>query len=182
MYFWFQLLRSYLFTRSPAGDPIYRSKVLEELWPFGYSSIGELTFESAAYVARYCMKKITGDPADDHYAFIDPASGETIWRVPEFNKMSLKPGIGASWLEKFKTDVFPHDHVIINGKPVGVPRYYEKLYERIDDCGLFTLETKIKPARMKKAQLSVDDNTPSRLKAKKEVAQANLLRLKRKLV
>ena len=33
-----------------SGSPLYRSDILERLWPFGYSSIGDVTFESAAYV------------------------------------------------------------------------------------------------------------------------------------
>lgn len=49
--------------------PLYRSKILEELWPFGHSSVGSVTFESAAYVARYIMKKVTGEAAELHYTF-----------------------------------------------------------------------------------------------------------------
>ena len=54
-----------LFSRTPSGSLIYRSKILESLWPHGYSSVGNFYFKSAAYVARYVMKKITGDPAGD---------------------------------------------------------------------------------------------------------------------
>ncbi|AXH74125.1 MAG: replication initiator protein [Microviridae sp.] len=52
--------------------PLFRSAELEELWPFGFSSIGSVTFESAAYVARYIMKKITGEAAEKHYTFRRP--------------------------------------------------------------------------------------------------------------
>lgn len=176
--------------RTPAGANIYRSKILEELWPFGYSSIGELTFESAAYVARYCMKKITGDAADLHYEHVDPETGEVFWRTPEFNKMSLRPGIGASWFEKYKTDVFPHDHIIIRGKECSVPRYYGKIYERntmssyvnaAGDVVEFSQLSEIKDRRVDKALLAVDDNTPERLAVKEQVALANLKKLQRKL-
>lgn len=51
------------------GQKLYRSKELEQLWPFGHSSVGSVTFESAAYVARYIMKKITGEAAEQHYTF-----------------------------------------------------------------------------------------------------------------
>ena len=47
--------------RTPVGSLLYRSAFLESLWPYGYSSVGELTFESAAYTARYIMKKQFGD-------------------------------------------------------------------------------------------------------------------------
>lgn len=36
---------------------LYVSPSLQRLWPFGYSSVGDVTFESAAYVARYSLKK-----------------------------------------------------------------------------------------------------------------------------
>lgn len=48
---------------------LYRSKKLEKLWDKGHSSVGTVTFESAAYVARYIMKKVTGDAAKNHYTF-----------------------------------------------------------------------------------------------------------------
>jgi len=187
--------------RTPSGAAIYRSKILEQLWPFGFSSVGELTYESAAYVARYVMKKMTGDAADTHYEYVDPSTGDRFWRQPEFNKMSLKPGIGASWFEKYKASVFPHDNVIVNGKPVSVPRYYDKLLERsestvfsvpvtlsngaiisYEDVTLSDALVEIKDKRMEKAQLSVDDNTPLRLKSKEQVAIASLERLRRKLL
>ena len=41
------------------GDILYRSPLLETLWDKGSSEIGSVTFESAAYVARYSLKKIT---------------------------------------------------------------------------------------------------------------------------
>ena len=54
-------------SKSPGGSKIYRSDILEDLWPFGFSSIGEVNFQSAAYVARYIMKKVTGKSAAKYY-------------------------------------------------------------------------------------------------------------------
>jgi len=180
------------FARTASKSIIYRSKILEELWPYGFSSIGNFNYQSAAYVARYCLKKIVGNGGydkhnnyihpDDHYAVVDPLTGEILyWKTPEFNKMSRRPGIGGTWFDKFETDVFPHDHVIVNSKPVSVPRYYDTLFTRRSTDNLVDMETVIKPARLKKAILSLDDNTPERLLVKEQVAKANLLRLKRKL-
>ena len=113
--------------KAPSGSILYRSAILEELWPFGFSSIGDLTFESAAYVARYCMKKITGHRADEHYRRVDE-DGVITQLVPEFNKMSLKPGIGALWLDRYTSDVYPSDEVIVRGKSCKPPRYYDKRF------------------------------------------------------
>ncbi len=101
---------------SDAGSKLFRSADLEKLWTFGYSWIGELTFESAAYVARYSLKKVHGRRAVSHYR----------GRVPEYMSPSRRPGLGSKWFEKFKSDVFPRDRVVIRGgvqcKP---PKYYD---------------------------------------------------------
>ena len=93
------------------GDfPVWRSPVLESLWTHGRTEIGSVTFESSAYVARYITKKVTGDAAAAHYRSVDSRTGEYIDRDPEYSTMSLRPGIGAGWYEKFKGDVYPSDH------------------------------------------------------------------------
>ena len=166
-----------LVNHSPAGSPIYRSAVLESLWTFGFSSVGEVTFESAAYVARYIMKKITGSQSDAHYRDVDLSSGEIITRCKEFNRMSLKPGIGAKWFEKFNTDVFPHDRVIINGSKSKPPRYYDKLYSRMNPIGFEDIQYFRELAAIPHSA----DNTPERLRVKSVVAQARLAQLKRSL-
>lgn len=167
------------FKRSDSGSIIYRSPSLEKLWTFGFSSVGAFDFKSAAYVARYCMKKVNGELADQYYETIDPITGEVFWKVPEFNRCSLKPGIGATWFDKYTSDVFPHDRVIVNGKECGVPRYYDNLYERSGFDGCYELNVNIKPRRLEK--INLDDNTPDRLLVKEQVALANLSKLKRKI-
>ena len=58
------------FKRSASGDKLYTSKLLESLWPYGISSVGDVTFQSAAYIARYCVAKRTGDAAKSWYACV----------------------------------------------------------------------------------------------------------------
>lgn len=45
------------------GSPLYISESLDSLWEFGFATIGDVTFESAAYVARYITKKVNGELA-----------------------------------------------------------------------------------------------------------------------
>jgi hypothetical protein len=128
------------FKRSASGDKLYTSKLLESLWPYGISSVGDVTFQSAAYIARYCVAKRTGDAAKSWYAcdeFVDEHGEVRNSVTPEFNRMSLKPGIGSRWLEKFKTDVYPRDYVVVNGVKVKPPKYYDVLFER-EDPGTFS--------------------------------------------
>ena len=114
------------------GNDLYISDHLQELWPFGFSTIGEVTFESAAYCARYIMKKITGDGAEEHYQWIDTETGEVHQLKPEYTTMSRNGGIGKEWMEKFKSDVYPTDEIIIRGRRMKPPRFYDSMYEHTD--------------------------------------------------
>ena len=171
--------------RTPSGSIIYRSSELESLWEHGYSSIGDVTFESAAYVARYIMSKQNGDninpktgkPYKAVYEWTCPDTGEVFERKPEFNKMSLKPGIGARWLERYESDVFPHDYVVIKGKKMKVPRYYDKIYASKNP---YEME-EIKHLREIRGKLQHEDNTFERLLVKETVQLAKLRKLKRNL-
>lgn len=101
----------------------YRSPKLEKLWPYGNIIIGDVTFTSCAYVARYIMKKQKGKNANEDYH--NPLTGEVI--NSEYCTMSRKPGIGYEWFKKYKTDVYPNDYCVINGKKIRPPRYYDNL-------------------------------------------------------
>lgn len=136
---------------------IYTSKKLDALWGKGFASIGSVTFESAAYVARYCLKKITGKEADKAYERVDPSTGEIVQITPEFFQASLKPGIGVPWLEKYKSDVYPHDEVIVRGHKTRPPRAYDN---RLPEEEV----SPIKSARLKRARKHKDNNTPERLR------------------
>lgn len=167
----------YFFKRSPTGKPLFRSACLEKLWPYGYSSIGAVTFESAAYVARYVMKKVTGDISKQHYEFIDINTGEVLQRTPEFNRMSLRPAIGKDWFLKYTTDVFPQDVIIHDGTSSPVPRYYTKLLNMIDS----NMHDVVKAQRIIDNDKRWRDNTPQRLLTKEKVKNAQLSQLKRSL-
>lgn len=112
----------------------YTSEVLSDAWSRGFVLVGNVTFASAAYVARYVLKKVTGPAADDHYVTWD-GDGVVVNRVPEFVRMSLRPGIGAEWFRRFRSDVYPCGEVVVNGKKCGAPRYYDELLKKEDfDC------------------------------------------------
>ncbi len=103
---------------------LYSSKMLENIWNKGFVTLGELSYKSASYIARYCMKKITGEQAKTHYKrdYMELGSAN---RTPEFALISRMPGIGKTWLDKFYTDVYPKDYFTINGIKHRPPRYYD---------------------------------------------------------
>lgn len=116
--------------RSKDLFPLYTSNFIESLWPYGFCPFGELTFESAAYTARYATKKVTGKKADKHYQRICPVTGEVFQVIPEYATMSNRGGIGRSFVEKYFDEIYPADSVLINGHLVQPPRFYDKILEQ----------------------------------------------------
>lgn len=157
------------------GVKLYVSEKLSKLWPFGFSTIGNVTFESAAYVARYVMKKVTGDLAAEHYESCHEQTGEICKIEPEYTTMSRRPGIGKGWFDKYKTETYSSDSIIVNSKEVKPPKYYDNLYE-IENEKKFEI---IKKQRKQKALKYVDNNTPERLAVREKVKKAQLRKLKR---
>lgn len=104
------------------GHILYTSEELCRLWPYGFNIIGDCTFESAGYVARYTLKKVSGPAMVSHYG----------GRVPEYLTMSRRPGIGRGWIEKFKGDVYPSDELVVNGHVTKPPRFYDNTVEKWD--------------------------------------------------
>lgn len=99
-----------LLKRSKSGMMIYRSPLLDKLWPFGMSSIGSVTPESAQYCAKYSLKrKLSGV---DH---------------GEFVLMSRRPGIGRCG---YSPEIWETDKLYLHGRNYKVPRYFNKIAEK----------------------------------------------------
>jgi hypothetical protein len=108
----------------------YESPALQELWTFGFSSVCDFSFDTAAYVARYVTKKITGGAAEKHYENIDYSTGEVFPRLSERSVcISRRPGIGRGWYDKFGQYSRDHDKIIFDGKAMKPPLYYDKLFD-----------------------------------------------------
>lgn len=108
------------------GDALYTSAILEKIWKHGLVSIGNVTFESAAYVARYVTKKQYGKDAECY---------ERLNIEPESCLMSLKPAIGKQWFDEHPYKLFDGNFYLKTengGRPVSPPRYFKKKMEDID--------------------------------------------------
>jgi hypothetical protein len=165
-----------LWKELPSGR-LYLSPTLENLWGHGFCTIGAVTVQSAAYVARYVTKKINGELAEDHYRKTDPVTGETHKIQPEYVTMSRRPGVAREWFRQFKTDVYPGDFVVINGKKYKTPRYYDKLLKEEDPLS----HERIKEQRLATALAHAENNTPDRLAIREEVLERKTQLLKRGL-
>jgi len=147
-----------------SGIPIYTSETLSNLWPMGHALTGDVTFESAAYVARYVTKKIYGDDHLDYYQY----------KKPEYTTMSN--GIGKGWYDLFKSDL-QNDFCVINGKEVKIPKYYDSI---LGDSDHFEL-LKRKATRKKQAEKHERDNSTRRLRDREKCQTARFTKLKRSL-
>ena len=100
-----------------SGFNYYLSESLSNLWPFGIHLISDLTYDSAGYIARYVLKKITGDAAVDAYRD----------KSAPYVTMSRRPGIGTPWIEKYLENVYNHDRVVVKGHECLPPRFYDEV-------------------------------------------------------
>lgn len=152
--------------RNERDVKLYTSEKLSELWEHkGFCTVGDVTFDSAAYVARYIVKKITGDRAADHY-------GD---RKPEYTTMSRRPGIGKAWFQRFTTDVFPCDNVVLRGQMMKPPKYYDRLFE-LTNPESFAM---VKASRKQQGKILEAKELPVRLAVKEEVQLLRSQLLKR---
>lgn len=155
------------------GIKLYTSELLSELWPHGFCSVGDVTFESAAYVARYVVKKINGKLKDSHYrdiGIINEETGELVAKEQEYTTMSRKPGIGADFVKNNVNGIYPMDSVICRGREMRPPKYYDSLYE-IDNGDKLDV---IKQRRVERAIKSSCDTTRERLLQREVVEKAKL--------
>lgn len=142
----------------PGSATLFRSPSLENLWPYGFSTVGEVNFATCSYVAGYVLKK--SQRTDD---YVDPATG--LIREREFVVYPRGFGLGKDWFYRYYHDVYDHDNrVLAGGVLVRPPKYYDKLM--IDMDGHFMRKTK--HARFSSAMKS----QPVNLLAKEEIIEA----------
>lgn len=160
------------------GVKLYTSDVLNELWGFGFCSIGDVNFDSAAYVARYILKKVTGKNAALHYANgVDLDTGEVLAKRSEYITMSRRPGIGSNWFDLYSTDVYPSDEVVLRGRVMRPPKFYDSRFKsRFPE-----IFDSIKESRIANAVKHVADCSPERLRVRETVQLSKLQSLPRNL-
>lgn len=150
---------------------LWTSPVLEKKWGKGHVSLGDVTPETCSYVTKYCVKKQM--PRHKLVERVDADTGEC-WSVrPEFQLMSRRPGLGAGWIDKYPSDVFPADEVVLGGSKMFPPRYYFDRFQ--DECVKANIKLKRKEAALER----VADQTHERLAVRERVAVSRLTHLGR---
>lgn len=159
-----------------SADPVHDSPAIRQIWGKGNISIGEVTYASARYCAVYATKKITGDRAKDHYAWLNYATGEITYREPEFARMSLRPGIGADWLKRFYPDLYLSGaaSVVIDGQRRSIPRYFHQSMQEIAPLVLEDHQY----AMYQEAIKNSENNSAGRLEVREKVMLAKQAKYK----
>ena len=161
------------YKKSLNGDIYWNSKKLDAAWNKGFAVIGEVTWQSCAYVARYCMKKADG---------VDASYYEHFNIEPEFTLMSRKPGIGRMYLDKHP-DLYQYQKIFVStpqgGKEITIPKYFDRVVSQENPEMIEALKEKRKAAAiakneaiMKKTDLGyldylkvAEDNKKARIKS-----------------
>lgn len=157
------------------GITLYRSPELEKAWQYrGFVTVGDVTYESAAYCARYVLKKITGVNAESYY------NG----RQPEYTVMSRRPGIAGEFFEKYSEDIYNKDFIVLRDKmKLKPPRYFDKIYDIYYGEGSF--DDIVKPDRLvrgiKNFNQNLDEYSLRRIVNRARVTELKGRRLKRGL-
>lgn len=160
-----------LYSRNSRDEPIFSSAKLDEIWGKGGCKIGDVTFESAAYVARYCVKKATKFEREEGHYIVYDADGVIHERNPEFSHQSRRPGIGHSYFQKYGSEIAQWDSIVVDGREVPSIRYYDKKIEAVDPARLVV----IKRNRQRKASWSERQVDRRRVK---EVLRLHMLKTK----
>lgn len=150
------------------GTNLYRSSSLESLWPYGYSTVGAVSFESCAYVARYVQKKLYGGSKEDVLAHYQG-------KLPEAARMSRRPGIANEFFRQYHDDIYPKDFITLKGRKYKPGKYFDMLYKKEHPEEML----QIKVRRLEKALEKVDDFIPSRLEAREMVQDLRVQKLVR---
>jgi hypothetical protein len=90
-------------------------KLIDEAWQMGFIYIGEANIKSIKYVAKYVQKKAMGNSKNE---MLEKGI------QPEFSLMSLKPGLGVEFAEKYINNWVEKGYLIDEGRKKEIPRYY----------------------------------------------------------
>lgn len=153
--------------KSPLGDQIYRNELLEKAWSFGFCSSADFTWKTAAYVARYCLKKQKGQ----NRGFYDEFG-----IAPEFSRCSSRPGIGYAFYVSHRDDILANGCLVSSeGRIAPVPRYFIKHLEQDCDPIVFS-DFKRRRAQAaadsQETKIALDDRDYSDILAAEEILQS----------
>lgn len=119
------------YKKSRLGDDYFDSESFQSCWcdsngdRLGMTVLSTVNWNTCAYVARYVVKKNKGPNSKDDY--------ENLGIVPQFSRMSLKPGIGRLYYDENKEKIWKYDKINISTPDGGLsfapPRFFKKILQ-----------------------------------------------------
>lgn len=101
----------------------YISNTLAKLWQYGFHSIGEVNFDSCAYIAKYVVKK------KDDKDYINEDTG--VFRKKEY--IVYPKGLGLKKFEKYYKDWYNLGYIYSQkGFKMSLPSYYDRKYAELE--------------------------------------------------
>lgn len=163
--------------KSKRGNMNFISEEIQKIWGNGIVAVGDVTWESCAYTARYIMKKQTGKGAITYYLE---------QRAPEFCTMSRRPAIGKAYFDKNWRQIYANDGVLIKTKrgveSVKPARYFDKLFDIDNHEEMQAIKRRrIDLAEIRQLQLeqSTDKDWEEVIKDREEMQDLRIKTLKR---
>ncbi len=124
------------------GDRVSTSSTLEKLWQRGNIEFGDVTIDSANYVARYAAKKLVHGNDQDH-------------DFHPIHRTSSKNAIGKSWIERNYRHTFENGFVLLpNNSKCKIPRYYVDWCRKQHPSLYLHYVTQVQPKITKEAELN----------------------------
>lgn len=155
----------------------YTAPTLEQIWGLGRVIEQDYCPGNGRYIASHCVKRLSAERAAPLLERVNPYTGEINSVLPEFWTMSRRPGIGAGYFSRHGAALWTHDNVIYDGRPVTVPKYYDRLRDHHDAKRMENVRySRILKAREPQRRAN---NTPERLAVRETVTKARM-GLKRK--
>lgn len=163
------------FYKDTSAGRLWKWEEGSEIWGKGFVVVGRLEWDSAAYVARYIMKKQLGPEAEQYY--------QSRGQIPEFVQMSRRPGIGREYYDKHKQEIYEHDSILVKkggmvlqAKP---PKYYDNLFdvEYEDLMHKVKVKRKVCGQRAQELKNRKTSQTPEQQRRTTEILKASKVKL-----
>lgn len=142
---------------------MYSSPVVEKAWGKGNIYLAPLTFETAAYTARYICKKVLGKDAEAHY--------KRLGLMPE--RAWISKGLGKKWHEDYAHETYRDNYIVSRGVPSVPPRTYNRWLKLSDPAAYLNYEMSTKKSLEEQLKL-IDDLSSGRHDIARAVKEASL--------
>lgn len=133
----------------------WKTNEIQQFWRYGIIDIGEVEWSSAAYVARYCTKKLHQKNNEDYCR-----EG----KLPEFIRMSR--GLGMDYYKEHKDEIYKNDEIVMRTVRGNVgsykpPKAWDRKFkeEHPDQWEMIKLSRLKAAERARKLQSEVSDYT-----------------------